>query len=300
MELGQVSIVSGIPEVIEDIEINAVPEPVALLLYMLWKKPPECAPEESLRRIVSRVAEEIGAEANYAVNLSAGRFSVTRRLRVQSGGSEHWLRVNGQTVSLRRMEKLLTHCADGNATFQIRTRSQEGAEPDGNFYPEESTTIYNNFTKTKPTNGDNTMTNENNKLMNAVAVLDDDTVTVCGYYNKGERTYTYKCPRALAETLTAENDKYKINGSRLMVEGNSNLITVTEIHNEAKIDLDAEFSYKWVIAAVDFSGYYKARDREAANVEHLKDQRRQKLKSDWMKAQGLEDVTLIEGAKAAE
>lgn len=75
-----------------------------------------------------------------------------------------------------------------------------------------------------------------------------------GSLNGPEKAYTYKAK---------VTDKIQVN-DRVILDAPSGLTigTVVEVHPEPKIDLNADFTYKWIVGKVDLAGYRELLDKE--------------------------------------
>lgn len=86
-------------------------------------------------------------------------------------------------------------------------------------------------------------------------MLDGEKVFSSGY------AYTFKADKDLDLkagdfVLAHANDEVKI-------------VQISEVHDEAQIDADAAFEYKWIIQKIDLAGYRKRLDEERAIGEML-------------------------------
>lgn len=77
------------------------------------------------------------------------------------------------------------------------------------------------------------------------------------------KRYTYKIPL---------NAGYKENDfAVVMAPLGLNVVLIVKIHPKPKIDLDADFTYKWLIQRIDLAEYEKRKEKEEAFLEMLVD-----------------------------
>lgn len=95
------------------------------------------------------------------------------------------------------------------------------------------------------------------KNRHLIALLQEGYSTIEVIFNAGDtRTYTYKA---------WNKDKVEV-GSQVIVDSPSKGLVVVEVvavHLSPKIDLDAPWTYKWIVQKVDRTAYDEQLEREA-------------------------------------
>ena len=86
-------------------------------------------------------------------------------------------------------------------------------------------------------------------------------------FKGNSKKYTYKVPEGVE---LAEGDQVVVQSP---IDGLV-VVTVVSVSDEAGIDLDATFKYKWIVSKVDTAGYDALLAKEAAMEQDLKKLRR--------------------------
>lgn len=114
-------------------------------------------------------------------------------------------------------------------------------------------------------------------IHNLVALVDESITTIKGKftrYNRSSKSYTYKCPKALAATLAV--------GDHVAVEISDtglSIVEVTAIDDETDIDPNDDTKFVWAFARVDVSALRELKASEAAQVANVKKARRENMRA---------------------
>lgn len=128
------------------------------------------------------------------------------------------------------------------------------------------------------------------QLENTAALLRDDATTVqCIYPNSREeahrvpKIYTFRCLWDLAKKLSP--------GDLVIAKGNNGyqIVEVHSIDEEAEIDVDAHFTYKWVFQRVDTPHVLNLEEEDAQLIKGLRRQQRQTRRNQALTALGVQD-----------
>lgn len=96
-----------------------------------------------------------------------------------------------------------------------------------------------------------------------------------------QRSYTYKCPSDVAESLTA--------GDLVIVPPSNDtklpsIATVVRVDDEPELNFEGDIQYKWLIGKVDTSRYDDIQKKEKAMVKVLRDSERQRQREQLLES----------------
>ena len=136
--------------------------------------------------------------------------------------------------------------------------------------PDEVRSAVATITQPKPHQG----TKMNAQLL--IALLQTGYTTVECTFDGGGQCYTYKAP------LSMGLEK----GDLVVVPARSKfqVVTVAEVHESPKIDVNKPFDYKWVGQKVDLSAYHDQTKREREAVEQISVAERRKAQDEALAA----------------
>lgn len=172
----------------------------------------------------------------------------------------------------------------GYAPAEIMTRIREigfDYESAKKLYRQANTDLRENKPEAKMEN------NEDNKYRNLAALLNDDLVTVKCYFTPGGKCYSYKCTKAVAQTLNP-NDWVVCESS----ENDLRLCQVASVDDTLDINPESNIDYKYVIQRVDIESLLKLRDQDSEIVEKIKLSRRAAVRRQFIESLGIDIAQL--------
>jgi hypothetical protein len=128
----------------------------------------------------------------------------------------------------------------------------------------------------------------------AALLLDSVLTTIKVKYQTGatDRTYTFKCLKTLAQTLSV-GDRVLVDSAYNKPDHSIAVVIVTEIHPEMDIDLETDLEYKYCFAKVDESELSRLKAREVTIVEKINRGRQESIKQKMLQELDL-PMSLIE------
>lgn len=113
------------------------------------------------------------------------------------------------------------------------------------------------------------------KHKHLIALLQEGYTTIQVRFVSSAKLYTYKAP--LSAGVQAED--------KVIVDSPTNGLTIVDVVSvdaHPRIDIDADFTYKWIVQRVDMAAYQRTIDLEAEALEMLEEAERRRQRDELM------------------